>query len=367
MRIWKSLFRRKLRSFFAVLGVAIGIAAVVSLVSAAKGFKVQFEKITSLYKSEILIVDRGASSPIFSVLEESTLAGVREIPGVRAVTGNLLTFSQLPQTPMLLVVGLDPGGGLVEQVTIEDGQGLSPDRKGEALLGKRAAKSLGIGVGGKLDIRGRSCRIVGIYTQGTNITDSGVILPLADAQELMNVPGRVSLAAVSVHDIRQTDAVIQAIEAKYPNLYASRAADFVSKYRQLEMIDTFAWAISFLAVLVGGIGVMNTMMMSVFERTREIGVLRAIGWSGRRVLGMVVIEGALLTFIGGILGIGLGIAMLEGAVQIFTTSIAWAESTYSPRFFLIVLGIALVVGVVSSLFPGWKASRLDPIEALRYE
>lgn len=367
MKIWKSLLRRKLRSFFALLGVAIGVAAVVSIVSAAKGFKTQFEKITGLYKSEILVVDKGASSPIFSVIEESTLDGIRALPGVKAVTGNLLSFSKHPELPILLVVGLDPSGGLLGQVRILEGQPFSLDRRDEALLGQRAAKSLGLRVGGTLSLRGRSYRIVGIYTQGTNITDSGAILPLEEAQELMNVPGRVSLAAVSVSDEKQTAAVIRAIEAKYPTLSATKAGEFVSQYRQLEMIDTFAWVISFFAILVGAIGVMNTMMMSIFERTREIGVLRAIGWSGRRVLGMIVLEGALLSLVGGILGIFLGVVMLESAVRIFTTSIAWADSTYPLTLFLHVIGLALLVGVVGSLLPAWKASRLDPIEALRYE
>ncbi len=367
MKIWKSLFRRKLRTFFAVLGVAIGIAAVVSLVSAAKGFKEQFQKITSLYKSEILVVDKGASSPIFSVLDEKMLDEVAKIPGVRAVTGNLLTFCKLPQMPMFLLIGLDPKGGLLGQVTIEKGDGLPAQSRGLALLGKRAAESLGLGVGSTLDIRGHSFRIVGLYTQGTNITDSGAILPLAEAQDLMNVPGRVSLAAVSVNDLHQTDTVIRAIEARFPSLAASRAGDFVSQYKQLEMIETFAWAITFLAALVGGIGVMNTMMMSVFERTREIGVLRAIGWSGRRVLGMVVAEGALISVVGGVVGIGLGIAMLETSVRVFSSTISWADSTYDTTFFVKVMGLSLTLGVVGSLLPGWKASRLDPIEALRYE
>ncbi len=155
--------------------------------------------------------------------------------------------------------------------------------------------------------------------------------------------------------------------ARFPSLAASRAGDFVSQYKQLEMIDTFAWAISLLAALVGGVGVMNTMMMSVFERTREIGVLRAIGWSGRRVLGMIVMEGALISVIGGIVGIGLGIALLETVVRFMTSTVAWADSTYNPRLFANVMGLSLALGVIGSLLPGWKASRLDPIEALRYE
>ncbi len=385
MKIWKSLLRRKLRTFFAVLGVAIGIAAVVSLRSAAKGFKAQFQRITELYQSQIIVVDKTASSPIFSFIAESTLADIAKIDGVSTVSGNLLTFSRLPNQPMFLVIGLDPGGDLFKQVRILEGKGLVGGGPGEALLGQRAAESMGIGLGATVPIRGRNYRIVGIYTQKTNITDSGVIVRLSDLQELTNQKERVTLAAVSVSDknwtvaeIREgrtqaemleirTQAVIREIEKRFPSLSANRAETLVDQYTQLEMIDTFALAISFLAALVGGVGVMNTMMMSVFERTREIGVLRAIGWSGRRVLAMVVVEGALLSFFGGIIGIGLGIAMLETIVRVMSTTVTWVDSTYPPRLMAEALALALGLGIFGSLLPGWKASRLDPIEALRYE
>lgn len=367
MKIWKSLLRRKLRTFFAVLGVAIGIAAVVSIVSAAKGFKEQFQKITSLYQSQVLVVDKTASSPIFSFIAESTLADIGKIPGVSSVTGNLLTFSRLPNQPMFLVIGLDPKGHLFDQVRIIEGQGLDRAGPGEALLGKRAAESLRIGLGATVPIRGRNYRIVGIYTQKTNITDSGVIVRLSDLQELTNQKERVTLAAVSVVDDSRTEEVMREIEKRFPSLSANRAENLVDQYTQLEMIDTFAWAITLLAALVGGVGVMNTMMMSVFERTREIGVLRAIGWSGLRVLGMIMAEGALLSLIGGVVGIALGVVMLETVVSFMSTTVAWVDSTYSARFFVNVMGLALGLGVVGSLLPGWKASRLDPIEALRYE
>ncbi len=367
MQIWKSLFRRKLRTFFAVLGVAIGIAAVVSLVSAAKGFKEQFQKITELYKSQILVVDKSASSPIFSFIPESTLEEIRKIPGVRSITGNLLTFSRLPNRPMFLVIGLDPKGHLFDQVRILEGKNLDGGGPGEALLGRRAAESMGMGLGATVPIRGRNYRIVGIFTQDTNITDSGVIVRLGDLQDLMSQKERVTLAAISVADEGRIDEVMREIERRFPTLASKRSENFIDQYTQLEMIDTFAWAISFLAALVGGVGVMNTMMMSVFERTREIGVLRAVGWSGRRVLGMVVMEGALLSIIGGVVGIGLGIVMLETVLRVMSTTVTWVDPTYPPRLFVNVMGLALGLGVGGSLFPAWKASRLDPIEALRYE
>jgi putative ABC transport system permease protein len=117
---------------------------------------------------------------------------------------------------------------------------------------------------------------------------------------------------------------------------------------------------------VGGIGMMNTVFMSVFERTREIGVLRALGWRRTRVLGMIVREAILLGGLGGLAGILLGIGLGRLLLMIPLMG-AMLEPRYSPELMLRALVLALVLGAIASLYPAWWASRLDPLEALRYE
>jgi putative ABC transport system permease protein len=124
--------------------------------------------------------------------------------------------------------------------------------------------------------------------------------------------------------------------------------------------------IAFLAVLIGAVGMLNTMLMSVLERTREIGVLRSLGWSRRQVVGMIFREAFALGIIGGIFGILVGLALNWGLGQIPMLG-GMLEPAYRPQLFILALGVALLSGVVGGLYPAWRATRMQPVEALRYE
>jgi len=158
--------------------------------------------------------------------------------------------------------------------------------------------------------------------------------------------------------------VRDAIESKAVNLAAINTRDFTTYYDQLDYIDWFVWIVSLISVIVGGLGVLNTMLMAVSERTREIGTLRAVGWSRGQVLRMILAEGLVISVVGGGLGLFLGTFGAE-------TLIHWAprglDTRYSGLLLLQGFLIALALGFFGALYPAWQASRLSPIEALKYE
>lgn len=158
------------------------------------------------------------------------------------------------------------------------------------------------------------------------------------------------------------------IQDERPNdLSATTAVDQANRINQsLGMIDTASWAISLLAIVIGGVGVINTMIMSVFERTREIGVLKAVGWKDRRILGMILGESIILTLVAAVVGIILGIVAVEIIFKLFITSQSF-EAVLTMDTLLKAFGVALLVGIVGGLYPAYRASRLAPTEALRYE
>jgi len=133
----------------------------------------------------------------------------------------------------------------------------------------------------------------------------------------------------------------------------------------LKTIDTASWAISLLAIVIGGIGVINTMIMSVFERTREIGVLKAVGWTNKRILGMILGESIVITLVAGFVGIVMGIVAIQLLIPMGMEG--FIEPVYKMDTFLKALGIALFVGLIGGFYPAYRASRLPPTEALRYE
>ena len=135
--------------------------------------------------------------------------------------------------------------------------------------------------------------------------------------------------------------------------------------KQVELVDSFAMAISLLAALVSVIGVANMMLMSVFDRTREIGLLRAIGWSRWRIVAMIEAEGILLSLVGGLLGIPFGLLLIQGSR--FFVDMGWLNVTLDgPLYFKAVAG-AVLIGIFGSLYPALRAANLSPTEALRYE
>jgi putative ABC transport system permease protein len=133
-----------------------------------------------------------------------------------------------------------------------------------------------------------------------------------------------------------------------------------------QVLQEMVTQISLLALFIGGLGMLNTMLMSVLERTREIGVLRALGWRKRQVLGMILQESLVLGVVGGICGILLGLG-LGGLMRLAQGTLGSIEPAYTPQIFVQAVIVALVAGAVGGLYPAWRATRLRPVEALRYE
>ena len=239
------------------------------------------------------------------------------------------------------------------------------------MLGSRAAEALGKKVGDTLDIvplrSGRSSfKVVGIYTTGIEWEDAGAQVHLRYLQEVLQMEDGFSVGFVYLSDPALTDAVRRRIEAGFGHLDVSEPAEFTSSFENFEYVDWFVWVISLTAVIVGGLGVLNTMIMSVSERVREIGVLRAVGWSKGRVARMILGEGIVISAFGGALGCALGVAGAELIIGTTQPGMMMAAS-YTVLTFSKAGAVAFGLGLLGSAFPAFQAARLLPAAALRYE
>jgi ABC-type antimicrobial peptide transport system permease subunit len=234
------------------------------------------------------------------------------------------------------------------------------------LLGRPAAEALKLNVGDVARLGEAGFRVVGIFETGVGWEDACGLVSLQDAQTLFGKPHQVQFLAVKLNDPPQAAAIRDQIKRTFPDLDAAVSAEFAESLPDLQRVKVLAVAISVLAIIVGGIGMMNTMLMSMFERTREIGTLRALGWRRRRVLGMVLQESIALSVMGAMTGVALAfvLSQLMKLIPMFGNMIPVVISLDVLAQALIV---ALVLGTVGGLYPAWRAANLRPVEALRYE
>jgi ABC-type antimicrobial peptide transport system permease subunit len=360
----RSLWSRRSRTVMTLVGISIGLMAVVALSGISDGFIREFSKLFDQGDVDLVLRQAGASDLGYSAINERVGKQVAAIPGVQSVSGLVLGFVTMQDPPFVIVQAYDPQEPAIRHFKVVRGRMLSGSR--EVILGQPAVDMLKVNIGDTLRLGEMGFRVVGIYETGVSWEESGLVIPLRDGQSLLGKPRQVSLYAVKVQNANQIEAVRQRIEATVSEVTVASSSEVNEFMPEMQNMNVMVWAISALAILVGGIGMMNTMIMSVFERTREIGTLRALGWRRRKVLGMVIKESLALGLLGVVLGVVL--AWLLGlAMQQIPMWGAWLAVVISPGLLGQALIIAILLGAVGGMYPAWRAANLSPVEALRYE
>ena len=368
--ILKNLLGRKTRTALTVFGIAVGVAAVIALGALADGFIQGYGAMSGGSGADLLVVQDDALDIMFSTVDQNvgqTLAGFRD---VEALSEMVYTFAATDGAPYFIVYGYNPDGFAIQHFKIVDGEPLSHKAGGRSgkplLLGRAAADDLDKRVGDTFRLYESVYRIVGIYETGEPFEDGAAVVLLEDAQAINGKLRQVNALLLQVRDGTDIDSLRDRIERRFENLTATKSADFADEQEMLQYIYVFTWSVSLIAVVIGGVSVMNTMLMSVSERTQEIGVLRAVGWRPGRVLRMILGESLALSLLGGLIGTGLGIAAVRAVSNVPTIS-SIMPPIFSPNLVAQGVGVALGLGLMGGGLPAWRASRLMPNEAIRAE
>ena len=373
--ILKNPFRNKTRSALAIVGIAIGIATIVALGLVTSGLQASTETTLKAGSAEITVTKTGSNSFQSSggVIDDTVAEDLLSIGGVNETTGILRSTANTSGANMgpgggFSVNGIDKNKLSLVGIDSVNGSVFNADAS-EMILGKIAAESLNKTVGDNIDIFGEEFKITGIYETGNFIQDGGAFVSINKLQSLTGNDNKVSSIAVKVNENANVTEVSNRVADEYPNeLSTTTAADQANRVNDaLGYVDTATWAISLLAILIGGVGVINTMIMSVYDRTREIGVLKAVGWRSRRILGMILGESIVLTLMAGVVGTVVGVVGVNVVLAYSSSFGTIIQPVYSIELFLRAFGIAFLVGIIGGIYPAYRASQLAPTEALRYE
>jgi len=392
---YRSLSRRRLRSWLTILGIVIGIAAVIILIAIAQGLDASIRSALTIYGTNYIIVSPSIrlggggglsiGAPVVTgILRERDVEAIKPIGGVEAAAGAIMvpmaTIEFKGERVTRSIGGIEPDvyGGFILN-GFEAGRMFSPGDTSGVVIGYDVAHSFfskHIAVGNTVKINGREFKVRGIMNKvGIGDTDADLIIDPKAARELLGSryeKGRVSAIFVITRKDADVKEVAAEINRRLLDLHKVSEEDkdfsIITADTILEtvgnitsLLSLFLGGIAAISLIVGGIGIANTMFMSVVERTREIGVLKAIGARPRAILLLFLLESALIGLVGGILG------LLLGTLACLLLSSFGVPTLITPELGGLSLIFSIIVGAVSGFIPARQASLLQPVEALRYE
>lgn len=369
--VLSNLRRRPARTALTVAAIALGMAAVVSLTGISWGFEASWQKANDARGTDLIVTRLSSENALPSAFAAQAVAGkLAGYAHVRQVVGLLSEMLSVGEgLPPVFVFGWEHGSYLWEHLKLVSGRWPASDAEPVVLLGSTAATLLKRKPGDTLDLEGRHFVIAGVFESAAVVENGALLMTLGRAQELMDKPGKVNVLNIKL-DGAASDAEIEALRSAVrtdlPGFMAITSGELVRANAIVRISKAMSAATILIAGLVGALVVFNTMLMSVSERVREIGLLLALGWERRTVVLLFCLESALQSLAGGVLGIVAGIAVstLLEHLELMRGKI---EAVYSLPFFGLVLGLSLLLGLAGGLYPALKASRLRPAQALRYE
>ena len=322
-------------------------------------------------------------------LTERDISDIQRINGIKDVSTVLFSVGMVSfngDSNSVSLVGIDEENlekifG-IEVLGLEKGEFIQEGRQNTCVIGYNVAYEYfdsGIDIGNRIDINGRSFAVVGIYNkQGAGMsteTDDNIHITPRDFEKITG-KSESSSAIIKIYDVTKADIIADEIERVVNENHGdddfANAITMTSIIESVQQIIAIAQvvllSIASIALVVASIGIMNTMLTSVMERTREIGIMKAIGATNKDVLFIFIMEGIFISIIGGSAGIILGVLGSQGLSSILTSSFGGALSPVITSSSIVLgLGVAVIVGMLSSLYPARKAAKMSPIEAVRYE
>ncbi|MFW5902730.1 MAG: ABC transporter permease [archaeon] len=373
----KNIFQNKTRSALAIVGLSIAIIGLISLVSISAGITQSIEE--SFEDMTGVVVMEEDTFELNSRLDMELKNEIEAISGVTVaspiIEGMITTIDgEEPEPimgPMLRgnIYGIDPNQemerarGAPFKDNLERGIYLDSNTGDNILISKTVADEYEKTTGSRIKIDGESFTVIGIYETGATFLDMMYVMPIETARDMTGIDSDKTMTFyVGVEDPGITNEVAEKIEFRIEDVEAKSMTEYEDEIGDITaQIRSFFIVISLIAVIVGAIGILNTMLMSVMERTREFGVLKAMGWTKKDIMKLITTESILLGIIGGLIGTILGIGT---AIMMERTALSF-PIVVTPQLIIIAISLSIILGLIGGAYPAWKAAKLDPVDAIR--
>jgi len=389
MKILRSIFRRKVRAGLTIFGIAIGIFALVVMGSLAEKLNKLVTGGLEYYGTRITVQDAKSGMSFFggTPIAVSKVDEIKKIEGVKSAYASVEILKDEVSSGMSfgmppMIAGYDPASMKDDpsgSLKIATGKDIQEGDSGKAVLGTDMPKKLNAKVGDTIDLHSKKFEVIGVLEKTFSAPDSYIIVNLPDAQELFlkSLPSafqssvkKEDLAtsiSVLVKDGYNPSQVTKQINEKVKDVEALDPEEFKKQIaNSVQIFNLIIYAVGLIALIVGSFSVINTMIMSVTERIREIGIKKAIGASNFRVLREFVLEAAVMGLLGGLIGLALGWGTVR-IINFITAPSGQIIFLTTPRLAAGAVLFSTFLGAFAGLYPAWFASRLDPIRALRSE
>ncbi len=358
-----NLLMRSARTVLTALGVAVGVAMIVALLSFTQGLSDTASGFVHLGGSDLGIFQANVSDPTASVLPTSIVRRLAVRREVARATPLLLVVEAIRSDPAAIVFGAESGGFFAKGLVVIEGR--RPPRGSTGILvGDRLAAALHLHPGGELAVKGRRYEVAGVYHSGILFEDSGAVLALAEAQQLTARPGEATDVVVQLAPDASASAAAASIEHAFPGTQViTDPQQALRAGADSTLISKAILVIVVIALIVGAISVANTMAMSIMERREELGLLSTVGWSPTRVAALIFGEGVAVSLLGaaaglllGVVGAGLLVRALGVSAYVSPSVTAWGLGRG------LLVGVA--IGMLGGIYPAWRVTRMTPLRAL---
>ncbi len=364
--IMTNLRRHRIRSIISVAGIAFSVAGMLTVVTILQGAIGMFSGILSS-DSQIIVFERNVSDLFFSSVPAPALGEISGWPMVAHADPVLFGIVSSADHPIITCFGVTAADARIRKAAwVAGDRAVFAQHGDDVVLGERAAEFLGAKLGDHLPIGHGVFHVIGILKTANGFEDGGVFMPIRAAQSFFHKEGTSSVITVKLRNKDDAVPFKRMVKAAFPNLVALEDTEFTRSYSQFKILKATAWAVGGCGLLLGGFGVANTMIMSVFTRIREIAILRVNGFSHLQIAAMIFGESAAISLAGALLGLLAGSGLLY-ALKTIPALHGYVDVTLLPALLLVVFVLAFITGIAGALYPAIYAVRVRAVEALRFE